>query len=89
MRMRVAIDANRILGTLATAARVKPRLRKGTIPHSEFGWPAGSYSRIETPHFMLTTRGEPRESIELAHSMEAFTLCGGRFSIPYGHLQEC
>lgn len=65
-------EANRILGTLATAARVKPRLRKGTIPHSEFGWPAGSYSRIETPHFMLTTRGEPRESIELAHTMEAF-----------------
>lgn len=65
-------DANRILGTLATAARVKPRLRKGTIPHADFGWPAGSYSRIETPHFMLTTRSDPRESIELAQSMETF-----------------
>lgn len=65
-------EANRILGTLATAARVKPRLRKGTIPHPDFGWPAGSYSRIETPHFLLTTRSDPRESIELAQSMEAF-----------------
>ena len=65
-------EANRILGTLATAARVKPRLRKGTIPHPDFGWPAGSYSRIETPHFMLTTRSDPRESIELAQAMETF-----------------
>ncbi|MEO8271178.1 MAG: hypothetical protein ABI557_15760, partial [Aureliella sp.] len=65
-------EANRILGTLATAAHVKPRLRKGTLPHADFGWPAGSYSRIETPHFVLTTRGDPRESISLAQSMEAF-----------------
>ncbi len=65
-------EANRILGTLATAARVKPRLRKGTIPHPDFGWPAGSYSRVESPHFMLTTRSDPRASIELAQSMEAF-----------------
>ena len=66
------VEANRVLGTLASAAHVKPRLRKGTLPHPDFGWPAGSYSRIETPHFLLTTRADPRESIELAQSMEAF-----------------
>ncbi len=65
-------EAKRILGTLATAATVRPRLRKGTAPHPDFGWPAGSYSRIETPHFLLTTRGDPRQSVELAQLMEQY-----------------
>jgi hypothetical protein len=65
-------EAKRILGTMASAATVKPRLRKGQTPHPEFGWPAGSYSRIETPHFLLTTRGEPRQSVELAQLMERY-----------------
>lgn len=65
-------EAKRILGTLASAATVKPRLRKGQAPHPEFGWPAGSYSRIETPHFMLTTRGDPKKSVELAQLMERY-----------------
>ncbi len=65
-------EAKRILGTLASAATVKPRLRKGQTPHPEFGWPAGSYSRIETPHFLLTTRGDPRQSVDLAQLMERY-----------------
>ncbi len=65
-------EAKRILGTLASAADVQPRIRKGTTPHPDFGWPAGSYSRIETPHFLLTTRGAPRDSLELAQLMERY-----------------
>lgn len=65
-------QANRILGTLASAAQVKPRLRKATTPHPDFGWPAGSYSRIETPNFLITTRAAARESIEMAQAMERF-----------------
>ncbi len=65
-------DANRILGTLATAIQVKPRLRKDNSAGAEFGWPVDSYRCIETPHFTLTTRSDLRESMELAQSMEAF-----------------
>jgi hypothetical protein len=65
-------EAKRVLGTLATAATVRPRLRKGTTPHPTYGWPAGTYSRIETPHFLLTTRGTPQESVELAQCMERY-----------------
>jgi hypothetical protein len=65
-------EAKRVLGTLATAATVRPRLRKGTTTHPTYGWPAGSYSRIETPHFLLTTRGTPQQSVELAQWMERY-----------------
>lgn len=65
-------EAKRILGTLAKAATVTPRLRRGTTIHPDFGWPAGSYSRIETPHFELTTRGDPQSSVKLAQLMERF-----------------
>ncbi len=65
-------EAKRILGTLATTAGVRPRMRKGTAPQTDFGWPAGSYSRIQTPHFMLTTRADAKESLELATSMEEY-----------------
>lgn len=65
-------QANRILGTLASAAQVKPRLRRATTVHPDFGWPAGSYSRIETPNFLITTRAAPPESIEMAQVMEQF-----------------
>lgn len=65
-------QANRILGTLASAAQVKPRLRKATTTHPDFGWPAGSYSRIETPNFLITTRAAARESIEMAQAMERY-----------------
>src|SRR5690606_33884125 len=58
--------------TLAKAATVTPRLRKGAAVHPDYGWPAGSYSRIQSPHFILTTRGDPRSSLELAQLMERF-----------------
>ncbi len=65
-------QAQRILGTLVSAAQVKPRLRKATAMHPDFGWPAGSYSRIETPNFLITTRAGARESVEMAQAMEQF-----------------
>lgn len=64
------VQARRILGPLATAATVRPRLRRATTAHPEFGWPANSYSRIETPHFALTTRAAPQASLELARQLE-------------------
>ncbi len=65
-------DAKRILGTLATAATVKPRLRKATSAQPDFGWTAGTYSRVQTPHFLLTTRADARSSVLLATRLEQF-----------------
>ncbi len=65
-------EAKRILGTLATTAAIRPRPRKGTSSQTDFGWPAGSYSRVQTPHFLLTTRAGTEESLTLATSMEEF-----------------
>ncbi|MCA9134511.1 MAG: hypothetical protein KDA45_15180, partial [Planctomycetales bacterium] len=64
--------AKRILGPLVTAVEQRPRIRRATVPHPEFGWPAGSYSRVETPHFSIVTRAEPKSTLALAEQMEVF-----------------
>ncbi|MEZ6136544.1 MAG: hypothetical protein R3C53_16735 [Pirellulaceae bacterium] len=64
-------DARRVLGPLANAAEIRPRMRRSTGPHADFGWPAGSYHRIQTPHFLLTTRASTRDSIAIARRLEA------------------
>ncbi len=64
--------ARQILGTLAKAADVRPKLTRGRTAHPSFGWPAGTYSRIQTPHFLLTTRGDARASRRLAEQLEQF-----------------
>ncbi len=66
------VDAKRILGRLATATTSQPRVRRINVRHAEFGWPAKSYSRIETPNFQLTTRAGKKESVELARQLETF-----------------
>lgn len=76
-------EAKRILGTLATAARVRPRMRKGTTPQTDFGWPAGSYSRIQTPHFLLTTRADTQDSVRLATAMEEFYALWRQMFFPF------
>ena len=65
-------SAKRALGPLLRGVVARPRLVRGRQPHPDFGWPAGSYSRIETAHFNIVTRATPKESIELARRMEEF-----------------
>lgn len=65
-------EARRILGPLATAMRVRPQVRRATAAHPEFAWPAGSYHRVETPHFKITGRGETSASVQLARQLEQF-----------------
>ncbi|MCA9126494.1 MAG: hypothetical protein KDB22_05390 [Planctomycetales bacterium] len=65
-------EAKRILGPLATAARVRPQLRLSNAPHEKLGWAAKTYSRVTTPHFTLTTRADRRESVLLATQLEEF-----------------
>lgn len=65
-------QAQSVLGALAKSGTVRPRLTRARIAHPEFHWPANSYSKIQTPHFELTTRADPRESIALASRLEDF-----------------
>lgn len=65
------VEALRILGPLASAAAVQPQVRSSATPQTDFRWPARSYSRIQTPHFMVTTRADKRQSIAIAKRLEA------------------
>lgn len=64
--------ARQVLGALAKGATVRPRLTRGRTAHPELGWPAGSYRRIDTPHFRLTTRADNQASLQLARKLEVF-----------------
>lgn len=63
-------EAKKLLGPLARTLMVRPRLTRSRAPHPAFGWPAGSYSTVQTPHFRLTSRAGAKESVELAERLE-------------------
>jgi hypothetical protein len=63
--------ARRVLGPLASAAEVQPKIRSSSTVQEDFNWPARAYSRIQTPHFMLTTRADTRQSVAIAKRLEA------------------
>lgn len=71
--------AKRVLGPLLRGIVARPRLIRGRQVHPQFGWPAGSYSRIETPHFSIVTRASAKESIALAMRMEEFYALWSQF----------
>lgn len=84
--------AKRVLGPLLRSIVARPRLTRGRQVHPAFGWPAGSYSRIETAHFDIVTRAGPKESIDLALRMEEFYVLWSQFFYelwaPAGLLKE-
>ncbi len=63
-------EARRVLGPLADAAMVRPRVRGSAGIQPDFQWPADSYRRIQTPHFLLTTRADTKESLAIAQQLE-------------------
>lgn len=65
-------ETKRVLGTLATALNVRGKPRPVTTVHPKFGWPNGSYSRMETANFKITSRAEPGETQRIAAQLEAF-----------------
>ena len=65
-------EAKRTLGRLATSATVRPVVRRSTAKHPTFNWPGNSYTRVESPHFYLTSRASTAETIELAMQLEEF-----------------
>ncbi len=75
-------DAKRTLGRLATSATVRPVVRKSTAKHPTFNWPGNSYTRVESPHFYLTSRASTAETIELGTQLEEFYSLWTQFFYP-------
>ncbi len=65
-------EAKRTLGRLATSTLVRPVVRRSNSKHPLFNWPANSYTRVESPHFYLTSRAGTAETIAVAIKLEEF-----------------
>ncbi len=75
-------EAKRTLGRLATSCRVRPVVRRSTAKHPTYGWPGNTYTRVESPHFLLTSRASTSETIELAIKLEEFYALWTQFFFP-------
>lgn len=60
------------LGNLLSALKVVPRVQRGRAAIEELGWSAGSYQRLQSPHFRVLTRADLATSRELALQLEQF-----------------
>ena len=75
-------EAKRTLGRLATSCSVRPVVRRSTAKHPTYGWPGNSYTRVESPHFLLTSRATTSETIELAMKLEEFYALWTQYFFP-------
>ncbi len=62
----------RVLGAMLSGLQVKARPRPSNMAHPQFGWPPGSYSRLETTNFKVTSRADAAQTIEIANRLEAY-----------------
>ncbi len=65
-------ETKRALGTLLPALQVRGKPRPVTTVHPQFKWPAGSYSRMETTNFKITSRADAQQTQRIAARLEAF-----------------
>ncbi len=65
-------ETKRVLGTLLTALNVKGKPRPVTTVHPKFNWPSGSYSRMETTNFKITSRVDAAKTQRIAAQLESF-----------------
>ncbi len=61
-----------MLGTLLTALNVKGKPRPVTTVHPKFNWPSGSYTRMETANFKITSRTDAMTTQKIAAQLEEF-----------------
>ena len=65
-------ETKRVLGTLLAALNVKGKPRPVTTVHPKFKWPGGSYSRMETANFKITSRTDAVRTQQIAAQLETF-----------------
>jgi hypothetical protein len=70
-------DARRVLGYTKNARGVwtlpgatNLQTTKPRVPEPKLGWAAGSYWRLETPHFAIVTNHSAKEALELGNQLE-------------------
>lgn len=71
------------LSSIAKATSIRPRASSGRSTHPKFGWSPGSYRRVKTPHFLLTSRAPARESLALARRLEEIYALWSQVFFPY------
>lgn len=49
-----------------------PSVRAGSKQHPKFGWPAGSYWKVDSEHFQIVTNGSEKLAGELVETLEEF-----------------
>lgn len=72
-------EAKRVLGRLASSPNVKPQVRRSSAPHPDLGWPGSTFTRVESPHFLLTSRASNAETIQLAVRLEEYYALWSQF----------
>lgn len=75
-------EAKRTLGRLATSCSVRPVVRRSTSKHTTYGWAGNTYTRVESPHFLLTSRATTAETIALAMKLEEFYALWTQYFFP-------
>jgi hypothetical protein len=70
-------DARRVLGYTKNArgqwilpGTANLQATKPRVPEPKLGWAAGSYWRLETPHFAIVTNHSAKEALELGNQLE-------------------
>ena len=66
------VEARRILGTLVTAVEATPKLRRSRSAETTLGWQPNTFNRIQSAHFLLTSRASNQESSRIARELEQF-----------------
>lgn len=75
--------ASAVLAAENTREAYAAKLRKGSYKHPLFGWAAGDYYRIETPHFTVTSSASAEETRELIRRLEIVQQVWGQFYFDY------
>ena len=65
-------ETKRALAPLLAALNVKGKPRLVTIVHPQFQWASGTYSRMETANFKITSRSSVAETQRIAAQLETF-----------------
>ena len=65
-------ETKRVLGTLLAALTVRGKPRPVTTVHPKFNWPGGTYSRMETANFKITSRADAAKTQQIAAQLETF-----------------
>lgn len=75
--------AKRVLGSMLQALNVRGKPRNSVVPHGQFGWPAGTYTRFDTANFQIVSRTDAATTIATAQQLERFYVLWTQVFYPF------